>query len=88
MAVAVRPPVVTPRSRCTLRCAASAAPSRRDTLLAGGALFASPLLGANPASAATSAFDFQVMQYDKPLSMSNFANQVCFDCKSVRHCPH
>lgn len=80
MALAVRPPVQRAplRDRCTLRCTASAAPgpSRRDTLLAGGALLGANLLGANPASAATSAFDFQVMQYDKALSMATFTNQV------------
>lgn len=88
MATTVRPPVqrVQPRNRCILRCTASASPapsrrdarlaSRRDALLASGAVLASPLLGVSPASGATSAFDFEVMQYDKPLSMSTFANQV------------
>lgn len=80
MAVALHSPVqrLPTRSRCTPRCTASAspAPSRRDALVAGGAVLVSPLLSANPAFAATSAFDFQVTQYDKPLAMSTFANQV------------
>ena len=74
MLLTVRNPTnARPVRHCT-RCSASATPQSRRKLLsaAGGALLAAPLLPASAAEA-TSVYDFEVMQYGKPVSMSQFA---------------